>query len=99
MKKKFTFGLVAVCGLVLAGCYGGSSATSSSSAKSGSADGGGVFNLVVPQEMPTADLSVATDTISFTALNNVYEEFTVLMKTANHSRQELASWQKSVKTD
>ncbi|EGP4746540.1 peptide ABC transporter substrate-binding protein [Enterococcus faecium] len=73
MKKKFTFGLVAVCGLVLAGCYGGSSATSSSSAKSGSADGGGVFNLVVPQEMPTADLSVATDTISFTALNNVYE--------------------------
>ena len=49
MKKKFTFGLVAVCGLVLAGCYGGSSATSSSSAKSGSADGGGVFNLVVPQ--------------------------------------------------
>lgn len=33
MKKKFTFGLVAVCGLVLAGCYGGSSATSSSSAK------------------------------------------------------------------
>ena len=74
MKKKFTFGLVAVCGLVLAGCYGGSSATSnSSSAKSGSADGGGVFNLVVPQEMPTADLSVATDTISFTASNNVYE--------------------------
>ncbi len=56
MKKKFIFGLVAVCGLVLAGCYGGSSATSSSSAKSGSADGGGVFNLVVPQEMPTADL-------------------------------------------
>ncbi|HAP7331643.1 TPA: hypothetical protein IVO45_001917 [Enterococcus faecium] len=46
MKKKFTFGLVAVCGLVLAGCYGGSSATSSSSAKSGSADGGGVFNRI-----------------------------------------------------
>ncbi|MEA4830149.1 MAG: peptide ABC transporter substrate-binding protein, partial [Enterococcus thailandicus] len=74
MKKKVTFGFVAVCGLVLAGCYGGSSDTGSSNTKSsGSASGGGVFNLVVPQEMPTADLSVATDTISFTALNNVYE--------------------------
>lgn len=74
MKKKVTFGFVAVCGLVFAGCYGGSSDTGSSNTKSsGSASGGGVFNLVVPQEMPTADLSVATDTISFTALNNVYE--------------------------
>ncbi|MGM9902868.1 oligopeptide ABC transporter, binding protein [Enterococcus sp. 10A9_DIV0425] len=74
MKKKLTFGVIAVCGLVLAGCYGGSADTKDSgSASSGKADGGGVFNLVVPQEMPTADLSVATDTISFTALNNVYE--------------------------
>ncbi len=60
--------------LVLAGCYGGGTDTKSSdSASGGSASGGGVFNLVVPQEMPTADLSLATDTISFTALNNVYE--------------------------
>ena len=75
MKKNLTFGVVALCGLVLAGCYGGGSADTngSGSASSGSADGGGVFNLVVPQEMPSADLSVATDTISFTALNNVYE--------------------------
>ncbi|MGQ4066738.1 peptide ABC transporter substrate-binding protein [Enterococcus mundtii] len=75
MKKNLTFGVVALCGLVLAGCYGGSSAdtSGSGSSSSGSADGGGVFNLVVPQEMPSADLSVATDTISFTALNNVYE--------------------------
>jgi oligopeptide transport system substrate-binding protein len=75
MKKSLTFGIVAVCGLVLSGCYGGGSADSNSksSGSSNSGDNNGVFNLVVPQEMPTADLSVATDTISFTALNNVYE--------------------------
>lgn len=74
MKKKWAFSVVALSGLVLAGCYGGSANTKSSNSASGnSTDGGGVFNLVVPQEMPTADLSLATDTISFTALNNVYE--------------------------
>ena len=75
MKKKWVFSMIALSGLVLAGCYGGGSSNtkSSNSANGGSADGGGVFNLVVPQEMPTADLSLATDTISFTALNNVYE--------------------------
>ena len=49
--------------------------------------------------MPTADLSVATDTISFTALNNVYEGIYRLDEDSKPSRQELASWQKSVKTD
>lgn len=74
MKKKWAFSVVALSGLVLAGCYGGSANTKSSNSASGnSTDGGGVFNLVVSQEMPTADLSLATDTISFTALNNVYE--------------------------
>lgn len=74
MKKKWAFSVVALSGLVLAGCYGGSANTkSSNSANGNSTEGGGVFNLVVPQEMPTADLSLATDTISFTALNNVYE--------------------------
>lgn len=74
MKKKWAFSVVALSGLVLAGCYGGSANTKSSNSASGnSTDGGGVFNLVVPQEIPTADLSLATDTISFTALNNVYE--------------------------
>ena len=29
--------------------------------------------MIVQQEMPTADLSVATDTISFSAINNVFE--------------------------
>lgn len=74
MKKKSLFGMVAVCGVVLSGCYGGGktdgSAASEGSGKSGSEQ---VFKLAVPQEMPSADLSVATDTISFTALNNVYE--------------------------
>ncbi|MFV0560133.1 MAG: peptide ABC transporter substrate-binding protein [Enterococcus sp.] len=74
MKKSVTFGFVMVCGLALAGCYGGSSSSDSdTSGSSGSASGSSEFNLVIPQEMPTADLSVATDTISFTALNNVYE--------------------------
>lgn len=74
MKKKWAFSVVALSGLVLAGCYGGSANTKSSNSASGnSTEGSGVFNLVVPQEMPTADLSLATDTISFTALNNVYE--------------------------
>ena len=31
------------------------------------------FKVVVQQEMPSADLSLGTDTISFTALNNAYE--------------------------
>lgn len=74
MRNKLAYGIVAICGLVLAGCYGGSSSsTDSSSSASGKASDNGTFNLVVSQEMPTADLSVATDTISFTALNNVYE--------------------------
>ncbi|MEG0373049.1 MAG: peptide ABC transporter substrate-binding protein, partial [Enterococcus sp.] len=74
MRNKFTYGIIAICGLVLAGCYGGgASSDSKSSSSSGSKDNNGTFNLVVQQEMPTADLSVATDTISFTALNNVYE--------------------------
>ena len=74
MKKKWAFSVVALSGLVLAGCYGGSANTKSSNSASGnSTDGGGVFNLVIPQEMTKADLSLVTDTISFTALNNVYE--------------------------
>lgn len=32
-----------------------------------------VFKIAVQQEMPSADLSLATDTISFSAFNNVYE--------------------------
>lgn len=77
MKKKWWLGL-AVCGLVLAGCTtgGGGNSTDSTGGGSASSGGGGgeqAFNVVVNQEMPSADLSLATDTISFSALNNVYE--------------------------
>ena len=73
MRNKFAYSIIAICGLALAGCYGGNSATTDESSSSAKAKGNGTFNLVVQQEMPTADLSVATDTISFAALNNVYE--------------------------
>jgi oligopeptide transport system substrate-binding protein len=32
-----------------------------------------IYRMVEPQEMPSADPSLATDEVSFTALNNVYE--------------------------
>lgn len=73
MKKKTLLGLVAVCGFVLAGCYGGGTAKEESAEGTGKGGSEQIFNLAVPQEMPSADLSVATDTISFTALNNIYE--------------------------
>lgn len=74
MKKKWGYGVVAVCGIVLAGCStGGTSSTGESSSGSGTAAADQIFNVVVQQEMPSADLSLATDTISFSALNNVYE--------------------------
>lgn len=75
MKKSLFAGFL-LCGLVLTACGGDSnstdgSSTSGSSSASGNAEQ--VFNLAVVQEMPSADLSLATDTISFAALNNVYE--------------------------
>ncbi|OTN75621.1 hypothetical protein A5886_000696 [Enterococcus sp. 8G7_MSG3316] len=75
MKKKWGYGIVALCGIVLAGCStGGTSSTGeSNTSDSGTAAAEQVFNVVVQQEMPSADLSLATDTISFSALNNVYE--------------------------
>lgn len=72
MKKKYALGLLTVCGLVLAGCStGGNSSKSSDSSKEAGAKQ--EISVVVQQEMPSGDLSLATDTISFTALNNVYE--------------------------
>ncbi|GCF95577.1 peptide ABC transporter substrate-binding protein [Enterococcus florum] len=75
MRKLATFGVIAFSAVLLAGCYGGND---DQTGDSGSSSGGensqaGVFNVIVPQEIPSADLSQATDTISFTALNNVYE--------------------------
>ncbi|WP_270266791.1 peptide ABC transporter substrate-binding protein [Enterococcus casseliflavus] len=74
MKNKWAYGLVAVCGVALAGCTtGGTNSSSNDTAASGDSSAEQVFNVVVSQEMPSADLSLATDTISFSALNNVYE--------------------------
>lgn len=74
MKNKWAYGLVAVCGVVLVGCTtGGTNSSSNDTATSGDSNAEQVFNVVVSQEMPSADLSLATDTISFSALNNVYE--------------------------
>ena len=74
MKMKLAYGLVTIFGLALAGCSttGGSSSTATSSSSGGEAKNQ-TFKVVVQQEMPSADLSLATDTISFSALNNVYE--------------------------
>ncbi|GAA5423238.1 peptide ABC transporter substrate-binding protein [Tetragenococcus halophilus] len=68
MKKKKLFGLMLVSTVLLTACTTGDTAESSE-AESESQE----FNLSVVQEMPSADLSLAMDTISFTALNNVYE--------------------------
>ncbi|MGC6770093.1 peptide ABC transporter substrate-binding protein [Enterococcus sp. LJL128] len=76
MKKFTSIILLSAVTLAACGTTGGSSDstdTSGGSSSSGSASGEQVFNQVVQQEMPSADLSLATDTISFSALNNVYE--------------------------
>jgi oligopeptide transport system substrate-binding protein len=75
LKKSFALGMVTLFSLTALTACGGSSSSESSSSTSGGkkASGDQVFRVTVLQEMPTADLSMATDEISFTALNNVYE--------------------------
>ncbi|WP_207695271.1 oligopeptide transport system substrate-binding protein [Enterococcus sp. DIV0212c] len=76
MKKTNITKLISVMmlsTLVLAACGGGKTGSTDSSTDSKKASGEQLFKLVVQQEMPSADLSVATNTISFSALNNVYE--------------------------
>lgn len=75
LKKSVALGMVTLFSLTaLAACGGGGTKTDDSKAASGEkASGEQIFRVNELQEMPTADLSVATDVISFTALNNVYE--------------------------
>jgi len=73
MKKKKLLGTLLVSAILLGACTTGGTSKTDDSAKTGTGEAEQVFNLAVLQEMPTADLSIATDTISFTALNNVYE--------------------------
>lgn len=74
MKKNILFGLLATSALALAACSTGGDTTESGAASgSGEPSGEQVLNYVETGMMPTADLSLATDTISFKALNSVYE--------------------------
>ncbi|WP_321385150.1 peptide ABC transporter substrate-binding protein [uncultured Enterococcus sp.] len=78
LKKSFALGTITLLSVsVLTACGGGGGSTddskSASSESTGKASGEQVFRVIEQQEMPSADLSVATDVISFTALNNVYE--------------------------
>ncbi|MFD2306704.1 peptide ABC transporter substrate-binding protein [Enterococcus termitis] len=75
LKKSFAFGFITLFSLSLAACGNGGSTDDSGSSKdaSGTPSGEQIFRVNELQEMPSADLSVATDVISFTALNNVYE--------------------------
>ncbi len=77
MKSKRIKGLIGLSLttlLVLAAC-GGDGGAGAEKAKGGSEKTAAKqeFKVVVQQEMPSADLSLGTDTISFTALNNAYE--------------------------
>jgi oligopeptide transport system substrate-binding protein len=75
LKKSFAFGFITLFSLTLAACGNGGSTADSDSSKTadGKPSGEQIFRVNELQEMPSADLSLATDTISFTALNNVYE--------------------------
>lgn len=63
-----------VCSIfIFSGC--GKSTNESTQKEEGNQKTSGeqLFRVAVQQEMPSADLSLATNTISFSALNNVYE--------------------------
>ena len=70
MNKKL-LGTVLLSGVLLAACGNNTDPTSATSGESSKSEQ--VLNQMVLQEMPTADLSLATDIISVAALNNVYE--------------------------
>ena len=74
IEKSLTFGVITLFSVTtLAACGGGGTSDSSSASGGGKASGEQVLRVTEQQEMPTADLSLATDRISFIALNNVYE--------------------------
>lgn len=71
LKKSFALGIIALFSVTLFSACGSSSTDDSS--KGDKVSGEQIFRVNVLQEMPSADLSLATDNISLTALNNVYE--------------------------
>ncbi|MBP2097587.1 peptide ABC transporter substrate-binding protein [Enterococcus rivorum] len=75
LKKSVSLGMVTLFSLsALAACGSGGTKTEDSKAASGEkASGEQVFRINEKSEMPSADLSLATDEISFNTLNNSYE--------------------------
>lgn len=73
MKKKFSLFLVLLLalGTVLTACSGSKSGDGGKNGDNAKKDQ--VLNLVETQEIPTMDSALATDVVSFTALNNVME--------------------------
>lgn len=70
-NKGVLLGAVVLCSFSLASC--GENADDSKKGSNKDVDSKQVLNFVERQEMPTADLSLATDEVSFNAINNVYE--------------------------
>jgi oligopeptide transport system substrate-binding protein len=69
LKKNVLLGFISLTSVALVACGGGSNTADNGS----SSNDQKVFRYVERQEMPSADPSVATDEVSFVALNNVYE--------------------------
>jgi oligopeptide transport system substrate-binding protein len=69
LKKNVLLGFISLTSIALVACGGGSNTADNGS----SSNDQKVFRYVERQEMPSADPSVATDEVSFVALNNVYE--------------------------
>ncbi|MGK9350371.1 peptide ABC transporter substrate-binding protein [Melissococcus plutonius] len=73
IKKAIILSLVPLLGLSLAACSSSKSANKTSTSGTDESNGKQVLNIAIPQEVPSIDLSLVTDTYGFTILNNVYE--------------------------
>lgn len=80
MKKSVLLGMAAVCALTLSACGGGGgdasthdSDSKASTKDSGKASGKQELRLVTVSEIPSADASLASDEISYGAINACYE--------------------------
>lgn len=73
IKRSNIVSLLLLSMVILAACGESRNTENSDTGNSKKASGEQLFRVVVQQEMPSADLSLSTNTISFSALNNVYE--------------------------
>ena len=72
-SKKRIYTFIALSSLLLAGCSTTGQETSSDTDSSANSSSKQEMNVVLTAEMGSADLSLATDSNSFTTLNNAYE--------------------------